>query len=286
VRYGIDVAIIGDLADPRRVVELARSAEESGWESLFVWDHLAFAWGVASADPWVTLAAAAQETSRLLLGPAVTPLPRRRPVVVAAAVASLDLLSGGRAVFAAGLGGVDAEFAAFGEPADARVRAARLDEALPILAALWSGERVTHHGAHYHVDGVTLAPLPVQRPRVPVWVGGMSAKALRRAAAWDGWIGAGDTQEGRMALTPAQVANIRDTIQGHRAHDATLPHGPSSSTRAPEFALALTAVSAAGDASIAGEYADAGVTWWLEHLHGSRGDYRALLARVKAGPPR
>ena len=54
MRYGIDVAIIGDPADPRRVVELARAAEDSGWDSLFVWDHLAFTWGVGSADPWVS----------------------------------------------------------------------------------------------------------------------------------------------------------------------------------------------------------------------------------------
>jgi len=272
MRYGIDVAIIGDLADPRRVVELARAAKNSGWDSLFVWDHLAFTWGVASADPWVTLAAAAQATSRLLLGPAVTPLPRRRPVVVAQAVASLDLLSGGRAVFTAGLGGVEVEFSAFGEPSNARDRASRLDEALPILAALWSGDQVTRHGVHYQVDGVTLAPLPTQRPRIPIWIGGMSPAALRRAAVWDGWIGGGDTEEGRMALMPERLASIVATIRRHRVRD-----GP--------FDVALTAVSAAGNSSIAGEYADAGVTWWLEHLHGYRGDYNALLARVKAGPP-
>lgn len=271
MRYGIDVAIVGDLADPRRVVELARAAEESGWDALFVWDHLAFAWGLPSADPWVTLAAAAQATSRLVLGPAVTPLPRRRPAVIAQTVASLDLLSGGRTVFAAGLGGVEAEFAAFGEPSETKARAARLDEALPILAALWRGEEVTHHGAHYRVDGVALAPLPLQRPRVPIWIGGMSTAALRRAAAWDGWIGAGDTQDGRMALTPEQVAAMVASIRSHRSGDAP-------------FDVALTAVSAPGDAATAREYADAGVTWWLEHLHGYRGDHRALLARVAAGP--
>ena len=272
MRYGIDVAILGDLADPRRVVELARAAEESGWDGLFVWDHLAFTWHVPSADPWVTLAAVAQATSRLVLGPAVTPLPRRRPAVVAHTVATLDVLSGGRVVFAAGLGGVEAEFTAFGEPADARLRAARLDEALVILDALWRGEEVTHHGAHYRVDGVRLAPRPVQRPRVPIWIGGMSAAALRRAAAWDGWVGGGDTEDGRMALNPAQVAEMVATIRRHRSSD-----GP--------FEVALIGVSAAGDAATVREYADAGVTWWLEHLHGRRGDFRALLARVIAGPP-
>jgi probable F420-dependent oxidoreductase, Rv2161c family len=272
MKYGIDVAILGELADPRRVVELARAAEESGWDGLFVWDHLAFAWGTPSADPWVTLAAAAQATSRLVLGPAVTPLPRRRPAVVAHTVASLDVLSGGRVVFAAGLGGVEAEFTAFGEPSEARLRAARLDEALAILDALWRGEEVTHHGAHYRVDGVRLAPLPVQRPRVPIWIGGMSAAALRRAAAWDGWIGGADTQDGRMALAPEQVAETVATILRHRSGD-----GP--------FDVALIGVSVAGDAAMVRAYGDAGVTWWLEHLHGYRGDHRALLARVTAGPP-
>jgi probable F420-dependent oxidoreductase len=272
MRYGIDVAILGDLADPRRLVELARAAEESGWDGLFVWDHLAFTWHVPSADPWVTLAAVAQATSRLVLGPAVTPLPRRRPAVVAHTVATLDVLSGGRVVFAAGLGGVEAEFTALGEPADARLRAARLDEGLAIVDALWRGEEVTHHGTHYRVDGVRLAPLPVQRPRVPIWIGGMSPPALRRAAAWDGWVGCADTEDGRMELTPAQVAELITTIHSHRSDDRP-------------FEVALTGVSAPGDAATVREYADVGVTWWLEHLHGRRADYPALLARVTAGPP-
>jgi alkanesulfonate monooxygenase SsuD/methylene tetrahydromethanopterin reductase-like flavin-dependent oxidoreductase (luciferase family) len=92
------------------VVALAEEAEQAGWEGLLVWDHLGFVWGPPAADPWVTLAAVAARTSSLVLGTNVTPVPRRRPHVLAHQVATLDVLSGGRVVFAAGIGGVASEF--------------------------------------------------------------------------------------------------------------------------------------------------------------------------------
>ena len=168
MNHGIDIATLGDYADPRPVVQLARAAEAAGWQALFVWDHLAFAWGVPSGDPWVILAAVAQATQQLKLGTAITPLPRRRPHVLANTVASLDLLSEGRVILGVGLGGVPQEYTAFGEEENAQHRAQRLDEGLEVLDRLWSGEQVTHHGTHYTVSDVTLAPLPLQRPRVPI----------------------------------------------------------------------------------------------------------------------
>ncbi|GAA2093683.1 LLM class F420-dependent oxidoreductase [Microlunatus panaciterrae] len=270
MKFGINLCTLGEYADPRRVVELALVAEHAGWEGLFVWDHLGFVWGAPAADPWVTLAAVAQATSRLTIGTAVTPLARRRPQVVAQSVSSLDLLSGGRVVFGAGLGGVPAEFSAFGDVDDARVRAERLDESLEVVAALWSGERVDHHGRHLTVDGVTLAPVPVQRPRVPIWIGGESAPARRRARRWDGWIVGGDDTEGRMTVTPEQMA--------------TRIHGLRPPTEA--YDVALTGVSQEGDTDLARRYADAGVTWWLESIHGLRGSPAQLLERIGAGPPK
>src|ERR687897_3789029 len=188
MRYGIVMSNLDDYADPRLAIRLARVAEEAGWEAFSVWDHLGFAWGLASSDPWISLSAVAVSTSRLKLGTAITPLARRRPQVVANALASLDLLSGGRAIFGAGLGGVPEEFTAFGDPGDAKKRAAMLDEGLHILDGLWSGETVTNRGRHYAVQGISLAPLPLQRPRIPIWIGGEGAPALRRAARWDGWL--------------------------------------------------------------------------------------------------
>ena len=145
MRYGLCLANIGTYSDPRAVVALAEEAEQVGWEALLVWDHLGFVWGPPAADPWVTLAAVAARTSSLVLGTNVTPVPRRRPQVLAHQVATLDVLSDGRAVFAAGIGGITSEFTSFGEEGDARVRAERLDEGLEVLRALWSGDRVDHH---------------------------------------------------------------------------------------------------------------------------------------------
>jgi len=265
------VAPLGGLAEPARIVAMAQAAEAAGWEALFVWDHLAFVWGVPSADPWVVLAAVAQATTRIRLGTAVTPLARRRPQVVAAQVVTLDRLSGGRVILGAGLGGVEAEFAAFGDDPDARVRAAKTDEALDLITALWSGETVTHHGPHFSVDGVSLAPLAVQRPRVPIWIGGDSPAAHRRAARWDGWIVGGDNEQGEMAVPADRLASDISLVRGHR-------------TAAGEFDVAMTGVSAGPDDKVMADYERAGVTWWLEHLHERRGSHDDLIARIEAGP--
>lgn len=272
MHYGIDVATLGDYANPRLVVPLAQVAEAAGWEGFFVWDHLAFAWGVPSGDPWVILAAVAQATTRLKIGTAITPLPRRRPHILANTIATLDQLSEGRVILGAGLGGVPQEFTAFGEQDDPRGRAQRLDEALDLLGRLWAGEQVVHRGAHYTVENVTLAPLPVQRPRVPIWIGGDSRPALRRAARWDGWIVGGDNEKAEMVTTPEQVAEKVAYIQRHRSVSAPLD-------------VALTGCSTPAEHAFVREFAAVGVTWWLESLHGFRGTYEELQARVMAGPP-
>ncbi|MCI0395139.1 MAG: LLM class flavin-dependent oxidoreductase [Chloroflexi bacterium] len=271
MQYGLNVVTLGDYADPRLVVRLAQAAELAGWHGLFVWDHLAFAWGVPSGDPWVILAAVALATQHLKVGTAVTPLPRRRPHILANTIATLDLLSQGRVILGVGLGGVPEEFTAFGEAGDARERAGRLDEGLEILNRLWSGEKVTLRGQHYTIQDVALAPLPVQRPRVPVWVGGDSRPALRRAAHWDGWVGGGDDEHGQMIKSPEQIAAIVATIRQHRVSSQP-------------FDVALTGASQPGDNALVSDYAAAGVTWWLESLHGYRGSFEELEARVLAGP--
>ena len=198
---------------------------------------------------------------------------RRRPHVIANALATLDILSGGRVVFGAGLGGVPREFAAFGEAGDARVRAAMLDEGLTVLDRLMSGERVVHRGGHYTVEGVTLAPLPVQRPRVPVWIGGEARPALRRAARWDGWLASATPLNGeiRMSKSPGQIADMVAEIRRHRSSDAP-------------FEVALDGYSEPGDDTLPRAYETAGATWWLESIHGRRGSPKEMMERVEAGP--
>lgn len=271
MRFGIDICTLGDRADPRVAVDLAVLAEDAGWDSVFVWDHLAFAWGVPSADAWVTLSAMAQATSRIRLGTAVAVPPRHHPASLAATIASLDLLSDGRLILGAGIGGVEAEFSAFGHASNPRVRASQLDESLDVMTALWSGNAVHHNGEHYSVDGVTLAPTPLQRPRVPVWIGGWSRPALRRAARWDGWLAGGDDQDGTMKMSPEKVAADLAYIRQHRESGEP-------------FELALTGASDPGSQALFQAYADAGVTLWLEHLHDFRGTRAELMERITAGP--
>jgi len=176
-------------------------------------------------------------------------------------------------IFGAGLGGVPEEFTAFGEPADTRDRAAMLDEGLAVITSLWSGQPVRHAGRFYQVDGVTMAPLPVQRPRVPVWIGGTSPSARRRAARWDGWIINCDDEQG-MTVPPAEVAaEVAAVTTLRRACDDG------------RFDVAVTGVSAGPGDPVAAAYAQAGATWWLEHIHGRRGSHASMLARVSAGPP-
>ena len=274
MRYGIVISNLGDHADPRVAVRLARAAEEAGWEAFFVWDHLGFVWGSPSSDPWISLSAVAVSTTHLKLGTAITPLARRRPQVVANALVSLDLLSGGRMIFGAGLGGVTEEFTAFGEAGAAKERAAMLDEGLTVLDRLWSGEMVTHHGQHYDVEKVSLAPLPLQRPRIPIWTGGESPPALRRAACWDGWLAPATSPDGTptMGKDPGRIAEMVAEIRRHRATDAP-------------FAVAVDGYSDPGDPTLPRAYESAGATWWLESIHGKRGSPEEMMVRLEAGPP-
>ena len=273
MRYGIVTSNLDDHADPRLAIRLARAAEEAGWEAFFLWDHLGFAWGTPSSDPWISLSAIAVSTTRLKLGTAITPL-ARRPQVVANALGSLDLLSGGRMIFGAGLGGMTEEFIAFGEPDAAKERAAMLDEGLTVLNRLWSGEMVTHHGPHYEVDNVSLAPLPLQRPRIPIWIGGESPPALRRAARWDGWLAPTTSPDGTpiMDKDPGRIAEMVAEIRRHRTTDTP-------------FAVAVDGYSDPDDPALPHAYEAAGATWWLESIHGMRGSLDEMIARVEAGPP-
>src|SRR3954469_23970122 len=143
VRRGIYVAPFDELSEPALVADLAARAEARGWEGFFVWDHVTYREPVrAVADPWITLAAVALATERAIIGPLVTPLPRRRPHQLARETVTLDRLSGGGLVLRGGVrrarhGG--GEPPRFGEAGDPRERARLLDDGLERLRAYWDG---------------------------------------------------------------------------------------------------------------------------------------------------
>src|SRR3954452_15012719 len=172
---GIFVAPFGELADAAALVRLAARAEEAGWGSFFLWDHVDYRAPVSAlADPWICMAAIACATERIVTGPLITPPARRRIHKLARETVTLDRLSGGRLIFGAGLGSDGSgEFSKFGEEADAKARARLLDDGLEQLVRYWDGE---------------FEPRPVQQPRIPIcraprWP---TRKPVRRALAWDG----------------------------------------------------------------------------------------------------
>ncbi len=180
MRWGWSLSLSGELADPRRVGDLAATAERAGWDGMFVWDHLWNRTMAPFADPFVTLAAIAVATRRVTIGTLVVALPRRRPQLVAQATTTLDNLSGGRMVLGLGLG-VDSygEYSAFGEPAvDDRARGAALDAGVELLLPMLAGAPVPAAGGR-----VTTVP-GIQRPRVPVWIAGRAGMSAgpRRVA--------------------------------------------------------------------------------------------------------
>lgn len=268
VRHAVFLPIFGELAEPRVVADLAAEAEAAGWDGVFVWDHMLYRPPVTDvADPWVTLAAIACATSRVRIGPMVTPLPRRRPHKLARETVSVDRLSGGRLVFGAGLGGDPGrELSALGEETDPVARGRLLDEALDLLVRLWSGTDVTHAGPGYRADGVRFRPPPVQRPRIPVWLAAVHPhrRPLRRAARYDGLFPIG--LDG-----PDRLREILDVVAAER-RDAGVG-GP--------FDVAIQ--GRAGESPA--EWDEAGATWWLVRFDPftvSAGEVRDVIG---GGPP-
>jgi alkanesulfonate monooxygenase SsuD/methylene tetrahydromethanopterin reductase-like flavin-dependent oxidoreductase (luciferase family) len=280
LRFGLSLINFGDFADAHRVAELARVAETAGWDALLVWDHLAFVWGMPTGDPWTLVTACALATERLLVGTDVAVVARERPLPFANRLSTIDRLSGGRVVLGVGIGGAPDEYRKAGEPVDLRERAALTDEMLAVLRPLLAGETVRHAGPSMIVDEVTLAPPAVQAP-VPVWIGGSSRGALRRAARHDGWIPVTVDDEGRPNMTPDDVRASLAYIRAERAAAGVAAGTP--------FAVGIhgeTPGPGEAGAAIVRPWADAGATWWLESINGWRGSTEDLFARVAAGPPR
>jgi alkanesulfonate monooxygenase SsuD/methylene tetrahydromethanopterin reductase-like flavin-dependent oxidoreductase (luciferase family) len=279
LRFAVGLPNLREYADPRLLVELARTAEDSGWDAVFIWDHLADPEpGTPATDPWIAIAAVAAVTSMLRLGVMVTPLARRRPWKVARESVAIDLLSDGRFHLGVGLGAhAEAEFAAFGEDADPRTRADQLDDGLDVITALWSGEPVEISNRHYTVN-TQFTPSPVQRPRIPIWVAGTwpNRRPFRRAARFDGVFptraGIGHTE----MMAPEELSEVVEYVAQHRADGAPFDVVYEGQTSGND---------AHADRDKVARYASAGLTWWVEKLGWFRGDLDDVRARVSAGPP-
>ncbi|MBN1565262.1 MAG: LLM class flavin-dependent oxidoreductase [Anaerolineae bacterium] len=261
MKFALYLPNLGPYADPRTLANLAHDAENAGWDGFFIWDHIAREFLIEVVDPWVSLAAIAMSTEKMTIGALVTPLPRRRPWMLAKETAALDHLSGGRLIFGAGLGtGRPVEWANFGEEIDPRVRGVMLDEGLDILSGLWSGQPFRYEGAYYQVEESQFLPPTRQQPRIPIWVAGYwpNKAPMRRAARWDGVF---PLEKGN-ALGIAPLETFKGVVEYVSDQRAALGlAGPF------EFVHRGTS---AGDRTqaieTAAQFAEAGATWWVEHM--------------------
>jgi alkanesulfonate monooxygenase SsuD/methylene tetrahydromethanopterin reductase-like flavin-dependent oxidoreductase (luciferase family) len=264
MRHAIFVPPFGELAEPSVMIELAEAVEGHGWDGLFLWDHVLRPDGRPPevADPWIMMAAIAGATSRIRLGPMVTPLARRRPQKVARETVTLDRLSGGRLTFGIGLG-VDTggELARFGEATDAVERAGLLDDALDLLLALWTGDEVDHRGPHFTADAVRFVPTSIQQPRIPIWAAarGGAPRPVRRAARFEGLFPVDTSLD--------QLAAMLDIVRAERGslddYDVAMLVSPRSDLRAHE---------------------SAGVTWAMWSMAEGQ-PVNEIMAIIEAGPP-
>ena len=177
---------LGFPATTEAIVQTAVKAEELGFDALFVNDHVIVDDSPRSEswrnvyDPMMVLSYVAACTSRVLLGTSVLIMPYRNPIVTAKMIATLDQMSGGRAVAGVGSGWNEAEYNALDVPF--HQRGARTSEYLRIWQACWAPGATTFHGRFFSFDNMHVNPKPLQQPHPPLWIGGSSEASLRRAA--------------------------------------------------------------------------------------------------------
>jgi hypothetical protein len=253
-------------------LDLAILAEEAGWDGVFVWEA---AYGV---DAWSLLAAISAKTTRIRVGTDLTPLPWRRPWKVASQVATVDQISGGRAILTVGLGALAEDLPLTGEVTDLRTRAERMDEGIDLIRSLWNGE-LTFHGKFFDYDGrgaknLSDAAAPVQS-RIPIWVVGLwpRPKSMARVLRCDGIV-----PQYKDEPNPLEARQISEWLAEKGAsHIDVISEGETSASDLEHAA------------SVVLPWANAGCTWWLETRWGSpeSGVQRVeeVRERLKAGPP-
>ena len=211
MRFGIILPNNWGLEDPQDVLDVATRAEDLGFDSVWVNQHVFNVGFVFERlgtrpyyDPLTVLTYVASLTKRVRLGTSVLVLPYLQPMVLAKTLATLDVMSGGRTIAGVGVGGLRPEFDALG--CDFSERGAYSDESIDVMKTLWTEEEPAFDGRFFHFSGVRFSPKPAQRPHPPIWIGGQSRAAMRRTALRaDGWHPTG--------LTPDEMANRLDYLK-------------------------------------------------------------------------
>jgi len=241
VTFGTSLPSRGEMAGPEQLRNVAQRAEALGYDHVWVSDHIILPKKVDSFYPYAEDGVATFKpdepyyeplsalnfiagcTQRVRLGTHVLIIPYRNPVLTAKILSTLDVLSGGRVILGAGVGWMEEEFQAMGLDTY-KDRGAVTDEYLQVYKELWTKEDASFDGKYYQISDTGFEPKPVQKPHPPVWIGGHSGPAVRRAAKYgDGWMPIGLRPPA--ILEPEElagkIARLRKlTVEAGRAEDA------------------------------------------------------------------
>jgi probable F420-dependent oxidoreductase len=208
MKFGIALPNFGRYAQRETIVEIANLAEDLGFDSLWVSDHIVIpashkGFGDVFYDPFATLSFVAAKTRSIQLGTSVIILPYRNPVVLAKTVSTLDVLCGGRITLGVGVGWLEDEFEALG--VSYKDRGAITDECISVLKDLWTADEPNYRGKYFKFSNIRFFPKPLQKPHPPIWIGGNGLLALRRAISiGNGWHPVG--------LTPDEIQERRRAV--------------------------------------------------------------------------
>ncbi len=268
----------GKASHPETLAELSLDAEKSGWDGFFLWNHIVeLDKRVPIYDTFTSLAAIALKTSGIRLGTTVTPLPRLKPWEVARQTVTLDHLSRGRMTLGVGLGLKEScDYERFGENADSKVLAEKLDESLRIITGLWTGRPFSYQGKHCQLRKSIFLPRPLQKPRIPIWVGGFWPRKapFKRAAKWDGVIPLKLPQE---LLDPEDLHSIVRYVKDRNATKKEFDFVNIGWT---------TGKNREANSKKVSPFIEAGMTWWLESLYTKRDSPEGMRSRIRLGPPK
>ena len=228
-QFGVTIPNNWGVDDPQQVLALGPEAEQMGFDSLWVMDHL-FNTGYIRErledrpyyHPMAMLSYMAATTSRVALATSVLVLPYHNPVELAKYAATLDQMSGGRVILGVGAGAMTEEFEALGIPM--RERGSLTNESIAVMKELWTNDSPQFHSRRWDFDDLRFSPKPVQKPHIPIWVGGSSPGALRRTArVGDGWHPTG--------LSPEDFAITREEVNSMAAAAGRDPSSITMSAR-------------------------------------------------------
>jgi probable F420-dependent oxidoreductase len=220
MKFGVTIPNNWGIDDPQQVLALGPLAEELGYDSISVMDHLFNVGYIRERlddkpyyHPLATISYLASTTKQIMLGTSVLVLPYHNPVELAKYTATLDRMSCGRVTLGVGAGGMTEEFEALGIPF--RQRGVLTNECIAVMKELWTNPDASYHSRRWNFSDLKFSPKPLQKPHIPLWIGGSSPAAMRRAATMgDGWHPSGMSPEefsqGREEVRKLATAAGRD----------------------------------------------------------------------------